>query len=101
MLIEWPKGEDQPTKYWLSTLPEKVAFQTLVETAKSRWRIEPDYQDVKQEVGLGHFDGRRWRGFHHHATSRPTDSRSPSGRGFPLRRAARPADPARSRSPGL
>ncbi|MHC2338104.1 MULTISPECIES: IS701 family transposase [unclassified Bradyrhizobium] len=68
LLIEWPKGEDQPTKYWLSTLPEDVAFRTLVETAKLRWRIERDYQDLKQEVGLGHFEGRGWRGFHHHAT---------------------------------
>ncbi|MGY4403859.1 hypothetical protein ACVIYL_004662 [Bradyrhizobium sp. USDA 3315] len=67
-IIEWPKGEDQPTKYWLSTLPEDVAFRTLVETAKLRWRIERDYQDLKQEVGLGHFEGRGWRGFHHHAT---------------------------------
>lgn len=68
MLIEWPKGEDQPTKYWLSTLPEDVAFRTLVDMAKLRWRIERDYQDLKQEVGLGHFEGRGWRGFHHHAT---------------------------------
>lgn len=68
LLIEWPKGEDQPTKYWLSTLPEDVAFRTLVETAKLRWRIERDYQDLKQEVGLGHFEGSGWRGFHHHAT---------------------------------
>lgn len=68
LLIEWPKDEDQPTKYWLSTLPKEVAFRTLVETAKLRWRIERDYQDLKQEVGLGHFEGRGWRGFHHHAT---------------------------------
>ncbi|MCP1845746.1 SRSO17 transposase [Bradyrhizobium sp. USDA 4524] len=68
LLIEWPKGEDEPTKYWLSTMPEDVAFRTLVETAKLRWRIERDYQDLKQEVGLGHFQGRGWRGFHHHAT---------------------------------
>ncbi len=68
MLIEWPKGEDQPTKYWLSPLPEDVAFRILIETAKLRWRIERDYQELKQEVGLGHFEGRGWRGFHHHAT---------------------------------
>ncbi|MDA9391248.1 hypothetical protein WN73_11215 [Bradyrhizobium sp. CCBAU 45394] len=69
LLIEWPKGEDQPTKYWLSTLSADVAFRTLVETAKLRWRIERDYQELKQEVGLGHFEGRGWRGFHHHATT--------------------------------
>ena len=68
LLIEWPKGEKDPTKYWLSTLPEDITFQRLVYCAKLRWRIERDYQDLKQEVGLGHFEGRGWRGFHHHAT---------------------------------
>jgi len=68
LLIEWPKGESEPTKYWLSTLPQNIAFPELVDTAKLRWRIERDYQELKQEVGLGHFEGRGWRGFHHHAT---------------------------------
>lgn len=68
LLVEWPKGEDEPTKYWLSTVPEKIAFPRLVDLAKLRWRIERDYQELKQEVGLGHFEGRGWRGFHHHAT---------------------------------
>ncbi|MEN3365546.1 MAG: hypothetical protein V7606_2820 [Burkholderiales bacterium] len=68
LLIEWPKGEQEPTKYWLSTLPENIGFARLVDLAKLRWRIERDYQELKQEVGLGHFEGRRWRGFHHHAT---------------------------------
>jgi SRSO17 transposase len=68
LLIEWPKGEKEPTKYWLSTLPEEIAFPRMVDTAKLRWRIERDYQELKQEVGLGHFEGRGWRGFHHHAT---------------------------------
>jgi SRSO17 transposase len=68
LLIEWPKGEDEPTKYWLSTLPAKISFRDLVDTAKLRWRIERDYQELKQEVGLGHYEGRGWRGFHHHAT---------------------------------
>jgi len=67
-LIEWPKGEQEPTKYWLSTLPEDITFHRLVDLAKLRWRIERDYQELKQEVGLGHFEGRGWRGFHHHAT---------------------------------
>ena len=56
------------TKYWLSTLPEDIEFAALVDIAKLRWRIERDYQELKQEVGLGHFEGRGWRGFHHHAT---------------------------------
>ena len=68
LLIEWPKGEDEPTKYWLSTLPKSISFHRLVDITKLRWRIERDYQELKQEVGLGHFEGRGWRGFHHHAT---------------------------------
>jgi SRSO17 transposase len=68
LLIEWPDGENEPIKYWLSTLPEDVGFRQLVDIAKLRWRIERDYQELKQEVGLGHFEGRGWRGFHHHAT---------------------------------
>ena len=68
LLIEWPAGENAPTKYWLSTLPEDISFRRLVDFAKLRWRMERDYQELKQEVGLGHFEGRGWRGFHHHAT---------------------------------
>ena len=67
-LIEWPKGEPEPTKYWLSTLPARMNRRALVNIAKARWRIERDYQDLKQELGLGHYEGRGWRGFHHHAT---------------------------------
>jgi len=68
LLIEWPKGEKEPTKYWLSTLPKTIGCARLVDLAKLRWRIERDYQELKQELGLGHFEGRGWRGFHHHAT---------------------------------
>lgn len=68
LLIEWPKGEAEPIKYWLSTLPEDISFARLVDLTKLRWRIERDYQELKQEVGLAHFEGRGWRGFHHHAT---------------------------------
>src|ERR1700751_654651 len=68
LLIEWPKAEDEPTKYWLSTLAQDITFARLVDLTKLRWRIERDYQELKQEVGLGHFEGRGWRGFHHHAT---------------------------------
>ena len=68
LLIEWPEEEAEPTKYWLSTLPENVSFRRLVDFAKLRWRIERDYQELKQEVGLGHYEGRGWLGFHHHAT---------------------------------
>jgi SRSO17 transposase len=68
LLIEWPIGELEPTKYWLCTLPEETAVEHLVHVAKMRWRIERDYQNLKQEFGLGHFEGRGWRGFHHHAS---------------------------------
>src|SRR3954452_21026987 len=68
LLIEWPPEEKEPTKYWLSTLPENIAYDRLVHLAKLRWRIERDYQELKQELGLGHYEGRGWRGFHHHAT---------------------------------
>src|SRR6516164_3069061 len=68
LLIEWPEGETEPTKYWLSTLDKNISFRRLVDTAKMRWRIERDYQELKQEVGLGHYEGRGWPGFHHHAT---------------------------------
>ena len=68
LLIEWPEDEKEPTKYWFSTLPEDISFAELVDITKLRWRIERDYQDLKQEVGLGHYEGRGWRGFHHHAT---------------------------------
>jgi len=68
LLIEWPTDEKEPTKYWLSTLPEDATLLTLVDMAKLRWRIERDYQELKSELGLAHFEGRGWRGFHHHAT---------------------------------
>src|SRR3954468_23668968 len=67
-LAEWPEGEKEPTKYWLSTLPEAATLEELVATAKLRWRIERDFEELKQEIGLGHFEGRGWRGFHHHAS---------------------------------
>ncbi len=70
LLIEWPEGEKEPTKYWLSTLPEDTPLDVLVDTAKLRWRIERDYEELKSELGLAHFEGRSWRGFHHHATLR-------------------------------
>jgi SRSO17 transposase len=68
LLIEWPADEKEPTKYWLSTLPVDTALVALVHLAKHRWIIERDYQELKQELGLGHYEGRGWRGFHHHAT---------------------------------
>ncbi len=68
LIIEWPHGELEPTHYWLSTLPPDIGWQPLVDTLKARWRIERDYQELKQELGWGHYEGRNWRGFHHHAS---------------------------------
>src|SRR5260370_30007438 len=68
LLIEWPVGEPQPTKYWLATVEKNISFRALVDLAKMRWRVERDYLELKQEVGLGHYEGRGWPGFHHHGT---------------------------------
>jgi len=68
LLIEWPEDAAEPTGYWLSTLPEDMSLEALVDRAALRWRIERDSQELKQELGLGHHEGRGWRGFHHHAT---------------------------------
>ncbi len=65
LLVEWPEGESEPTKYWLSTLPEDASIDVLVDRVKLRWRIERDYEELKSELGLAHFGG---RGFRHHAT---------------------------------
>ena len=62
------RGRESADQIWFSTLPANIGFRQLVDIAKLRWRIERDYHDLKQEVGLGHFEGRSWRGFHHHAT---------------------------------
>jgi SRSO17 transposase len=66
LLIEWPSREAEPTKYWLSTLPEHASLEELVRLAKIRWRIERDYEEMKSELGLDHYEGRGWLGFHHH-----------------------------------
>lgn len=68
LLIEWPEGDLEPLKYFLSTAPDDATLEQIVFVTKMRWRIERDYQELKQEFGLGHYEGRGWRGFHHHAT---------------------------------
>jgi len=68
LLIEWAQGETEPRHYWLSTLPQKTSFKQLVFNAMGRWMIERDYEELKSELGLSHYEGRNWRGFHHHAT---------------------------------
>jgi SRSO17 transposase len=68
LLIEWPAGDQEPAKYWLGTVAADLSLRELVRLAKHRWIIERDYEELKQEVGIGHYEGRGWRGFHHHAT---------------------------------
>lgn len=68
LLIEWPVGEAEPTKYWLGTVAADLSLREAVRLAKHRWIVERDYEELKQELGLGHYEGRGWRGFHHHAT---------------------------------
>ena len=68
LLMEWPTEETEPTKYWLASLSAPTKLAALVKLAKHRWIMERDYQELKQELGLGHYEGRGWRGFHHHAS---------------------------------
>lgn len=68
LLIQWPDHEPEPTNFWLSTLPDSTPVQELIRWAKSRWWIEQNYQHLKDELGLDHFEGRSWRGWHHHVT---------------------------------
>jgi SRSO17 transposase len=68
LLIEWPLTEEKPVHYWLCSLPANIPMKQLVATAMGRWRIERDYQELKSELGLHHYEGRNWRGFHHHAS---------------------------------
>lgn len=97
LIIEWPEGNEKPAKYWLSNLPGSSTKQQLVKSAKVRWRIERDYQEMKQELGLNQYEGRNWRGFHHHASlciaaygfliiqrlKHPTGKKNPLGRKKP------------------
>lgn len=68
LLVEWPSHATAPTDYWLSTLPEDTPIEQLVRLGKIRWRIEHDYRELKHGLGLDHFEGRHWLGWHHHTT---------------------------------
>ena len=108
MLVEWPRGQAEPTKYFLSTLPETTPLSELVSAAHQRWRIERDYQDLKHDFGLDHYEGRGWRGFHHYAAlciaaygfvmAERLVAETPGKSSFAIR--ALPAVPKRLRSEG-
>jgi SRSO17 transposase len=68
LVAEWPAGEPEPVKYWLANLPETTPLEQLVGLAKLRWRVEHDYRELKDALGLDHFEGRSWLGWHHHVT---------------------------------
>jgi SRSO17 transposase len=68
LLVEWPADELEPVKYYLCDLPKSTSWRRLVATARGRWRVEQDYQQMKEELGLDHFEGRSWTGWHHHVT---------------------------------
>jgi SRSO17 transposase len=68
LLVEWPESEQEPTKYFFCDLPADYSLRRLVRLAKCRWKIEQDYQQLKEELGLDHYEGRSWQGWHHHVT---------------------------------
>jgi SRSO17 transposase len=68
LLAEWPDGNDAPTDFWLSNLPADTPIEALVALAKLRWRVEHDYRELKDALGLDHFEGRSWPGWQHHVT---------------------------------
>jgi SRSO17 transposase len=68
LLVEWPEKSAEPTRYFLCDLPAHYSVRRLVQVATSRWKIEQDYQQPKEELGLDHYEGRSWNGWHHHVT---------------------------------
>ena len=68
ILAEWPEGMPEPTKIWFASINAGTPLQDLIRRAKLRWRIKRDYLELKQELGLNHYEGRGWRSFHHHAS---------------------------------
>jgi SRSO17 transposase len=80
LIAQWPTGSAEPTRYWLCTLPKSTRKTRLVQACKQRWRVEHDYRELKTGLGLDHYEGRKWAGWHHHVTPglrRPCDTRFP------------------------
>ena len=67
-MVEWPDDEPRPTKYVLTTLPRRMTKKNIIRTIKERWRTERVYEEMKGELGLDHFEGRSFRGWHHHVS---------------------------------
>jgi SRSO17 transposase len=68
LLVEWPTGMTTPVTYWLSNLPAATPLVELVRLARLRWRVEQDCRECKGALGLDHFEGRGFGGWHHHVT---------------------------------
>jgi SRSO17 transposase len=68
LIAEWPARAPEPTRYWLCTLPKNTSRSHLIRAAKQRWRVEHDYRELKTGLGLDHYEGRKWAGWHHHVT---------------------------------
>jgi len=69
LLVEWPEGAQAPSDYWLAEMgAQSLGLRRLVKTARARWRVEMDYRELKEELGLDHYEGRHWLGWHHHVT---------------------------------
>lgn len=68
LIAEWPTGQTEPTRYWLCTLPSNTRKTQLIQACKQRWRVEHDYRELKTGLGLDHYEGRKWAGWHHHVT---------------------------------
>jgi SRSO17 transposase len=68
LMIEWPEGEEKPTKFVLTSLPRRMSKKQIVRIMKARWRTERAYEDLKGELGLDHFEGRSFPGWHHHVS---------------------------------
>jgi SRSO17 transposase len=97
LLIEWPKGESEPTKFWLSTVPQEASLEDFVRLSMLRWRIKRDFGEMKGELGLGRYEGRNWLGFHHmgFCALPHTPSSPPSALGFPPLRLLPSSSPLR------